>query len=254
LLERQELILFPRLRSFGPPQLHCGGFFLLSRPIKANYDRGMADFYQLLGVPIDAPEAQIRRAYRERSKQLHPDSSGSNELMTLLNQAYAVLKDTVSRSVYDAGRAPSVHRTRKRQALPSKRETALPLAAQAFICAELLPLDTVLGVGLDGLEVALDVWEMTPADTARLAAWRQALTQANLNLETVATRLARASWPLALRDTCYHYGQALRLLSDSLWEFESEDATPHSAPFIAAKSGLTEARALIAHARSKLTG
>jgi curved DNA-binding protein CbpA len=69
------------------------------------------DLYAVLGVPEDASPAQIRHAYRERARRLHPDVGGEArpDDMALLNHAWFVLRDPDRRLDYGrprpAGRA-----------------------------------------------------------------------------------------------------------------------------------------------------
>ena len=68
------------------------------------------DPYQVLGVSPEASDDDIRRAYHDRARRLHPDVVGESGLddMRQLNQAWAVLKDSDRRAAFDAahGRAP----------------------------------------------------------------------------------------------------------------------------------------------------
>lgn len=64
----------------------------------------MKDFYKVLGVRKNATLAEIKRAYREKVKYLHPDLSGDvthrdefNEVV----QAYRVLSDARQRDIFD---------------------------------------------------------------------------------------------------------------------------------------------------------
>ncbi|MBK9175582.1 MAG: J domain-containing protein [Flavobacteriales bacterium] len=62
------------------------------------------DHYKVLGVPRDADTRSIKRAYRERVKQWHPDrneSSQAAEVFHALHEAYATLSDAESRADYD---------------------------------------------------------------------------------------------------------------------------------------------------------
>ena len=65
----------------------------------------MADqinYYEVLGVPREASQEEIRNAYRRLAKERHPDhSSGSAEEFSLLQEAHAVLSDTARRRQHD---------------------------------------------------------------------------------------------------------------------------------------------------------
>ena len=66
----------------------------------------MKDFYKVLGVRHDATLAEIKRAYREKVKNLHPDLSGSSKTHEEFNDvvhAYRVLSDMRQRSIFDEG-------------------------------------------------------------------------------------------------------------------------------------------------------
>lgn len=61
-------------------------------------------FYDVLGVPHDAPAAQIRRSYLELARLHHPDSvepGGDPSLFADIASAYKVLKDEDARQRYD---------------------------------------------------------------------------------------------------------------------------------------------------------
>lgn len=64
----------------------------------------MKDFYEILGVRENATLAEIKRAYREKVKQLHPDTSGDNTQKDVFNEvvkAYRVLSDARQRNIFD---------------------------------------------------------------------------------------------------------------------------------------------------------
>jgi curved DNA-binding protein CbpA len=59
-------------------------------------------YYDTLGVPKDADEETIKRAYRRKSKEHHPDRSGGNpKAMVAVNKAYETLGDPEKRARYD---------------------------------------------------------------------------------------------------------------------------------------------------------
>ena len=63
------------------------------------------DFYQVLGVPRDAPAEDIKKAYRQMALKHHPDrnpgSKEAEERFKEAAEAYSVLGDPEKRSVYD---------------------------------------------------------------------------------------------------------------------------------------------------------
>jgi hypothetical protein len=46
--------------------------------------------YAVLGLPSGASDDEVRRAYREKVKEVHPDHGGSNEEFQRVQEAYAV--------------------------------------------------------------------------------------------------------------------------------------------------------------------
>lgn len=61
----------------------------------------MADLYRLLGVPRDADQDEIKRAYRRKARELHPDAGGDEEAFKEVTRAYEVLSDPDLRARYD---------------------------------------------------------------------------------------------------------------------------------------------------------
>ncbi len=63
------------------------------------------DYYEILGVPRDADEAALKKAYRRLAMKHHPDrnpdSSESEEKFKEACEAYEVLQDPEKRSAYD---------------------------------------------------------------------------------------------------------------------------------------------------------
>ena len=49
------------------------------------------DSYSILGISRNATDDEIKKAYREKSKKLHPDKGGTKEQFTQLNEAYNLL-------------------------------------------------------------------------------------------------------------------------------------------------------------------
>ncbi len=64
------------------------------------------DYYQVLGVPKNATEEQIKKAYRKLAMQYHPDRNPgkeqwANERFKEINEAFGVLGDPEKRKQYD---------------------------------------------------------------------------------------------------------------------------------------------------------
>jgi len=64
------------------------------------------DYYETLGLPRTASEAEIKRAFRKLAKEHHPDATGkldarSEERFKEISAAYEVLSDPKKRQAYD---------------------------------------------------------------------------------------------------------------------------------------------------------
>ncbi len=60
------------------------------------------DYYKILGVAKNAPEEDIKKAYRKLAHQHHPDKKGGNaEEFKAINEAYQVLSNKEKRAQYD---------------------------------------------------------------------------------------------------------------------------------------------------------
>ncbi len=63
------------------------------------------NYYDVLGVGRDASEEQIKKAFRQKAKQYHPDANPDNPTAEArfkqVNEAYEVLRDEEKRSAYN---------------------------------------------------------------------------------------------------------------------------------------------------------
>jgi molecular chaperone DnaJ len=66
------------------------------------------DYYKALGVPKDAAQADIKKAYRKLARQYHPDANkgdpASEDRFKEISEAYDVLSDETKRREYDEAR------------------------------------------------------------------------------------------------------------------------------------------------------
>lgn len=86
-------------------------------------------YYQLLDLPPSASPQEIRRAYREKSKLYHPDTTElpttiATEKFQQLNQAYATLSSPQRRLIYDRRNGySSIHVVQSAEGLSAKQPT-----------------------------------------------------------------------------------------------------------------------------------
>ncbi|XP_062561069.1 dnaJ homolog subfamily C member 17 [Armigeres subalbatus] len=84
------------------------------------------DLYGLLGIEIGATEAEVRKAYRKKALQCHPDKNPDNpkaaELFQELSKALEILIDSSARSAYDKLLNAKKAAQLRTQQLDSKRQ------------------------------------------------------------------------------------------------------------------------------------
>ncbi|HEA67929.1 MAG TPA: hypothetical protein ENI07_14070 [Desulfobacterales bacterium] len=96
---RNQGISFPNLQD--PLQA-------VARSLGLVISETQVDFYDLLSVPPDVDTSQIRRAYRQKAYDMHPDTRKDGRADTAefisLSAAYETLNDPVFRAQYDQSR------------------------------------------------------------------------------------------------------------------------------------------------------
>ena len=59
------------------------------------------NYYDVLGVPTDASEDAIKKAFRKLASQHHPDKGGDTTKFQQIQEAYETLSDGNKRQEYD---------------------------------------------------------------------------------------------------------------------------------------------------------
>jgi curved DNA-binding protein CbpA len=80
--------------------------------------------YEVLGVSASATEDELRRAYRRRLRETHPDTGGRAVEFTAVQLAWEKIGTVTARAAYDGGRSSAVaHETFAQQAPRQRRDT-----------------------------------------------------------------------------------------------------------------------------------
>mmetsp|Transcript_107094 Transcript_107094/g.301391 ORF Transcript_107094/g.301391 Transcript_107094/m.301391 type:complete len:209 (-) Transcript_107094:148-774(-) len=103
-----------------------------SKPTQPEHSQDQAPrmtYYEVLGVPEDANNEALKKAYRHLALQQHPDKGGDDARFHEVAQAFAVLEDPKRRDVYD----DELRRVRERAQLvegaPDSEDTVTKAAA-----------------------------------------------------------------------------------------------------------------------------
>lgn len=61
----------------------------------------MTDYYDILEIPRDANQEDIKKAYRKKAMQYHPDKGGDESIFKQVQEAYEILSDEQKKASYD---------------------------------------------------------------------------------------------------------------------------------------------------------
>lgn len=86
--------------------------------------------YDTLDIAPNADEATIKRAYRRKSSEHHPDRGGDTTQMAAINRAYETLSDPDKRKRYDVTGEDQIQHPAERQAMELVMQTIMRLVDQ----------------------------------------------------------------------------------------------------------------------------
>ncbi len=132
-----------------------------------------ADYYERLGLTRDASPEEIRRAYHEAARRLHPDVNvepGATELFLGVQEAYEVLADPRKRMAYDNSLAPQADEKLLDLAIHYSRSTLPRLEEDqlVYVLLDMVPTQEILTAQAPPLNVCLVLDCSTSMQGARL--------------------------------------------------------------------------------------
>lgn len=173
------------------------------------------DHYELLGLPADAPDRDVKKAYFALAKRFHPDALGrvglselhreTNELFARIAEAYQTLADPKRRHAYDESRAGST---------PSNEGNRLAQAETLFRKGEVLLKVGNFGAALDFLRPCVELW---PEEADYQAAFGWALYKQSPSDPEAARPPLEKAHAMKAEDpvTCFRLGVVLRKLGET---------------------------------------
>ena len=85
--------------------------------------------YEVLGVPATVSDEELRRAYRRRARQTHPDTGGAAREFDAVQRAWELIGTAEARAAYDRGIRPIADEERTwAPAAPARGEGTRPAA------------------------------------------------------------------------------------------------------------------------------
>ncbi len=146
----------------------------------------MDDYYEILGIPRDADDAELRRVWRQLAKKWHPDQSGRDTtfIFQKLLAAYETLADPARRAAYDRQLRASAPRPHDAEPAVRKRAPGMLLTRVSGVLPILIGRGVVREVAPGEYDILLDAEETASGGmitiamdvavaegTARFSAW-----------------------------------------------------------------------------------
>lgn len=194
--------------------------------------RADVDYYGALGVSSEASQAQVKRAYRQLAKQLHPDSKQepSHDKIAAVNAAYEVLGDAGQRRAYDnerrliagekaserASRAASSQAVYKKRRAGSREDTTI----EQWMRGVFNPIDRLIGKILKPLKTEVRALSADPFDDELMEAFQAYLEVCRESLEKAQAKFKSMPNPPGVASGAANLYYCLNQLEDGIEEIE----------------------------------
>jgi hypothetical protein len=109
----------------------CGRFWICLSLIKE-----MKEYYQLLGLPIDATAADLKKAFREKAKLFHPDINPSplaQESFIRIHTAYEMILSHLERKTHRTVYNTEEEKQKRRQQAAERAERYSQMKYEEFL-------------------------------------------------------------------------------------------------------------------------
>ena len=179
----------PAARPVDSPELAA-----FKAEVRERAARGNADYYELLGVAVDAIPSVIQAAFFQLAKRWHPDRLGpdmaevrdlATKVFARMSEAHQILSDSSRRKEYD-----DLRKDGGGGAEEQEQVQRVIRAATAFQKAEVLMKRNNSIAALEEARKALEL-DPSQADYIALLAWIES-TQLNANLDELLLRVEKA--------------------------------------------------------------
>ncbi|MEM6448797.1 MAG: DnaJ domain-containing protein [Cyanobacteria bacterium P01_D01_bin.105] len=194
------------------------------------------DHYKTLGIAASASQAEVKQAYRQLAKQLHPDSQSAQEnqcnhdKIAQVNAAYEVLGDVSERQQYDAYRqqtsasAASHRATRSASAATSqnrkRRARTDSGTIEQWLRTVFNPTDRLVGKIIKPLKAEIRALSADPFDDELMAAFQEYLEECQHHLEKAQAKFKSMPNPAGVASGAANMYYCLNQLEDGIEEIE----------------------------------
>ena len=184
----------PPIHSTPPRPVDSPELAAFKTEIRERASHGSADYYELLGVAVDAIPSVIQAAFFQLAKKWHPDRLGpdlvdvrdlATKVFARMSEAHQILSDASRRKEYD-----DLRKDGGGSAEEQEQVQRVIRAATAFQKAEVLMKRNNSVAALEEARKALEL-DPSQADYIALLAWIES-SQLNANLEELLARVEKA--------------------------------------------------------------